>query len=142
MTDVRLGEAGDALACAAILNAWVDATDWMPRVHPPEDVEQHYSDFVFKKREVFVIGCPPTAYIALSDDNFVTSLFCAKPGHGQGKRLLDHAKTLRPQIKLWTFVANTGARRFYEREGFAEAERSNGDNEEKLPDILFRWEAA
>ena len=37
-------------------------------------------------------------------------------------------------------VANTDARRFYEREGFVEAKRSDGDNEEKLPDILYAWQ--
>ena len=89
-----------------------------------------------------MIGRPPTAYIAMSENNFVTSLFCASPGQGHGKRLLDHAKAHRSKLQLWTFVANTGAQRFYSREGFTEVERSDGDNEEKLPDILYRWEAA
>ena len=37
---------GDAAACAAVFNAWVDATEWMPRVHPADDVERHYREHV------------------------------------------------------------------------------------------------
>jgi hypothetical protein len=36
-------------------------------------------------------------------------------------------------------VANEGARRFYARQGFVEIGRSEGENEEGLPDVLFRW---
>ena len=36
----------DAAACAAIFDAWVDATDWMPRVHPPAVVERHFRETV------------------------------------------------------------------------------------------------
>lgn len=43
-------------------------------------------------------------------------------------------------VELWTFVANTGAQSFYRREGFAEMRRTDGDNEEHLPDILYRWQ--
>lgn len=139
---VRPGTASDAAACAAIKNAWIDGTDWMPRVHPADDVERHYREVVFQDRAVFVTGQPVEAYIALSDDNYMTSLFCAQPGRGRGKALLDHAKTTRPELRLWTFVANTGARRFYEREGFAVVDRSDGDNEERLPDLLYWWGAA
>jgi hypothetical protein len=42
---------------------------------------------------------------------------------------------------LWTFVANAGARRFYAREGFVEARRTEGENEEGLPDVLLTWRA-
>ncbi len=142
MTEVvRPGIASDVAACAAIKNAWIDGTDWMPRVHPAEEVEEHYRNVVFQKRAVFVTGDPAEAYIALSGDNYVTSLFCAHPGHGRGKALLDHVKTTRPELRLWTFVANTGAQRFYEREGFAIVDRSDGDNEEDLPDLLYWWRA-
>ncbi|MCF8469656.1 MAG: hypothetical protein K9G30_02600 [Parvibaculum sp.] len=43
-------------------------------------------------------------------------------------------------FSLWTFQANLGARRFYERHGLNEARRTGGtENEEKLPDILYEW---
>lgn len=139
---VKRAGATDAEPCADILNAWIDATDWMPRVHPDDDVRRHYREFVFENREVWVIGNPVQAYVSLDhEDGFVAALYSAKPGQGLGKRLLDHAKTRGQAWKLWTFVANENAQRFYAREGFAESDRSDGDNEENLPDIQFQWRA-
>lgn len=136
---IRNGRPEDARACAGILNGWIDRTPWMPRVHSRQDVIAHYERFVFKKRHVLVTGRPPVAYIALDDEDYVTSLFSSKPGKGAGKALLDHAKLLRDQLHLWTFAANTLARSFYLREGFEEVDRSDGDNEERLPDVKYFW---
>jgi GNAT superfamily N-acetyltransferase len=140
--EVRPARPDDAAACALILNDWIDATEWMPRSRSRETVREHYRDWVFKERAVFVIGNPVSAYIALSQDHFITSLYCAQPGAGRGKALLDYAKGLRPRLSLWTFVANTGARRFYVRESFVELRRTAGENEENLPDLLYRWDAS
>jgi GNAT superfamily N-acetyltransferase len=41
---------------------------------------------------------------------------------------------------LWTFQANAGARRFYERNGFAPVEFTDGAaNEEHEPDVRYEW---
>ena len=37
---IRLASSGDAKACAEIVNNWIDATDWMPRVHSREAIEE------------------------------------------------------------------------------------------------------
>jgi GNAT superfamily N-acetyltransferase len=60
-------------------------------------------------------------------------------GHGVGSKLLHHALAhLQPPVRLYTFQANTGARRFYERNGFKAIAFSDGrDNEERCPDVLF-----
>ncbi len=61
-------------------------------------------------------------------------------GQGIGSRLLDVAKELRPDgLELWTFQANDGARRFYERHGFEAVAMTDGDNEEGAPDVRYRW---
>ena len=62
-------------------------------------------------------------------------------GRGIGTALVDHAKQERPEgLQLWTFESNLGARRFYERHGFVEAERTDGaGNEEGAPDIRYVW---
>ncbi|MEO1680572.1 MAG: GNAT family N-acetyltransferase [Pseudomonadota bacterium] len=144
LLDLRLrqGVAEDAPACAAILNSWIDATPWMPRVHPADDVVRHYREDVFAKRVVWVAGDPVLGFLALdTETGLVTALYVGAPGQGIGTALLDRAKESRSELELWTFVANEGARRFYAREGFGEVRRTEGDNEERLPDILFRWEA-
>jgi putative acetyltransferase len=138
--DLRRAEASDAEACGDILNAWIDARDWMPRVHAPEDVRAFYRDFVLPHREVWVTGDPVEAFLAMdAEGTTVTSLYVARPGRGIGKALLDHAKVGRDRLSLWTFQANEGARRFYAREGLAEVRMTEGDNKEGLPDVLLEW---
>ena len=70
----------------------------------------------------------------------VTALYVAQPGQGRGKALLDHAKDQETGLTLWTFIANQRARRFYAREGFSEVGRTEGDNEEGLPDMRLSWD--
>jgi GNAT superfamily N-acetyltransferase len=62
-------------------------------------------------------------------------------GRGIGSRLLEQAKSvLGSPIRLYTFQANHGARRFYERHGFHVVAFGDGsDNEERCPDVLYEW---
>lgn len=44
-------------------------------------------------------------------------------------------------LNLWTFQRNRRARRFYELNGFAAVRETDGSsNEEKEPDVLYRWQ--
>ncbi len=82
-------------------------------------------------------------FIARSDA-MVQSLYVRKDAQGQGigTQLLEDAKQRVDHLELWTFQANTGAQRFYQRHGFSEAERTDGTgNEEGLPDIRFVWKS-
>lgn len=61
-------------------------------------------------------------------------------GEGIGSRLIDLAKRESPAgLELWMFESNVGAQRFYERHGFVEVGRTDGDNEEGSPDVRYRW---
>jgi GNAT superfamily N-acetyltransferase len=138
---VRRARPEEADLCGDILNAWIDARAWMPRIHSAEDVRGFYRDFVFSNRDVWVVGDPVQGFLALDQAGaMVTALYVATPGRGIGKALLDHAKSGRQSLDLWTFVANGKARAFYAREGFVEIRQTPGDNEEGLPDVLLRWE--
>ena len=137
---IRPATPGDAPACAAILNAWIDATPWMPRVHPPDDVERHYRESVLPQQRVFVAERDGRidGFVAVAPNGEMVSALYLAPearGRGLGPALLDAVRD-GPQ-RLWTFQANEGARRFYLREGFREIRRTEGDNEEGLPDILL-----
>ncbi len=143
LPDIRPARVEDTDACADILNDWIDGRDWMPRVHTPQAVRDFYRDFVFPRRDLYVAGEPPVGFMALDrDEDFVTALYVAEPGRGLGKRFLDFAKAGRAVLRLWTFQANLAAQAFYKREGFVEERRTDGENEEALPDVLLRWEAA
>lgn len=142
MTEAKVRPAlpSDAFACAAIHHAWIENTSWMPKLHRLEDVQRFYSDHLLPETRVFVVGNPPDAYMSLDRGSCITALYCARPGQGLGKALLDNAKSLAQSLSLWTFDANTNAQRFYEREGFKAIRRTDGDNEEGLPDILYQWD--
>ncbi|CAN0600868.1 unnamed protein product [Ectocarpus sp. 12 AP-2014] len=143
VVSIRPAVRKDAALCAGILNDWIDALDWVPRVHAHDDVTAFYQDVVFEKRDLFVAGDPVTGFVALDcEAEFVSALYVATPGQGTGKQLLDFAKRGADALELWTFQLNDGARRFYKREGFEETRTTDGDNEEGLPDVLCRWERA
>lgn len=142
---IRQGGPADAEACAGIVNDWIDDTPWMPRIHTRDEIRA----FVRKQipeRVVLVAerDCVVTGYLTLTPDDIVFALYVARSerGRGTGKTLMDAAKAARPGgLTLWAFRHNLGARRFYAREGFVEIRRTDGDNEEGLPDILFGWSA-
>jgi GNAT superfamily N-acetyltransferase len=58
---------------------------------------------------------------------------------GIGRRLVDQAKARQDALRLWCFADNVDGQRFYQAQGFAEERRTAGENEARLPDILFRW---
>jgi GNAT superfamily N-acetyltransferase len=64
-------------------------------------------------------------------------------GRGIGSRLLAHALATAPRpVRLYTFQQNAGARRFYERHGFAPIAFADGSgNEERCPDVLYDYAA-
>ncbi len=62
---------------------------------------------------------------------------------GVGAALLARARAVSPGgLALWCFVRNRPARAFYAREGFIEAEETDGSgNEEREPDVRLVWRA-
>ncbi|RDL50548.1 putative N-acetyltransferase YjaB [Ensifer sp. M14] len=146
-TVCRPATQGDMRACTDILNRWIDATAWMPRIHDRADVERYYRETVFPERTVIVAERDDriAGFMALASDHYVTALYIDAPdrGMGVGRDLLSTAKTLSQQeLNLWTFEANARAQRFYEGQGFSVVRRTDGDNEESLPDILYHWRGA
>jgi len=62
---------------------------------------------------------------------------------GAGSQLIDAAKaSVIGALELWCFQANERARRFYEARGFSPIRFTEGaDNEERMPDVRYRWKA-
>jgi len=116
-----------------------------PPAHSPEEVRSWFVSHVLADMEVWVAegGAGRIAGLLVLDGEWLEQLY-VDPGHtgrGIGSALLRFAQRRRPEgLRLWSFVSNTGAQRFYERHGFAEAERTDGrDNEERSPDVLYEW---
>lgn len=116
-----------------------------PPVHTDEQVRAWFHELVRSHRETWVAHVDEVIIgLLVLDDDWVDQLYVdpSWTGKGVGSRLLALARTRRPErLRLWTFQANTAARRFYERHGFVEAEKTDGDNEEGAPDVLYEWSA-
>lgn len=138
----RAATAEDAQALALILGDWLRATGWMPVLHTREE-DLGFLRHLIATTEVMVAeDGAPLGFLAL-DGGEVRALYLAPGarGRGIGRALLAVAKARRNRLALWVFEANPRAVAFYAREGFAVERRTEGDNEEGLPDLLMTWEA-
>ena len=131
----------DAAALAAILRDWIHEVPWMPRLHTPEE-DLGFLHHLIETRQVVVARSPePQGFIAVAEGE-VDALYLAPQARnrGIGAALLRQAKAAQSTLTLWTFQANTGARRFYARHGFVETLQTDGSgNAERLPDVRLQW---
>lgn len=145
MTELALrpGLPSDIPACAALLQGWLDAAPWMPDLHDLAETTEWMRDSLFPDTAVTVVGSEAVcAMMAVSPQGVVQQIVVApdQRGQGLGQRLLARAKAAHPGgLSLWCFEANTAALRFYAREGFRETRRTEGENDEGLPDVLLAW---
>lgn len=106
------------------------------------------TDTVIPRLECWLAERAPDTVVALMvlDADWIDQLYVEPEltGAGIGSELIAVAKRERPGgLRLWTFVSNEGAQRFYLRHGFREVERTDGSgNEERAPDIRFAWTPA
>ncbi|MEX3014915.1 N-acetyltransferase family protein [Gymnodinialimonas hymeniacidonis] len=140
---IRPAEAPDMVACAEITSDWIATRNWARDLHTADEVMAFYTGPVFETRETWVAGDPVDGFYTWhAEDGEVTALMARTPGRGIGKALLDHAKATYGTFVLFVMQDNTRAWSFYLREGLVEVSRTDGDNEEGLPDVLMKWEAA
>lgn len=128
------------------LASWRVTFDFAPG-HPDDDVRRWLATELVPNHETWVAADPRddgriVALMALSDEK-VEQLYVAPEwiGLGLGRRFLALAKARRPDgLDLYCFQVNTFARRFYEGHGFVPIAFGDGSgNEEKQPDVLYRW---
>ena len=117
---------------------------WLAGLHTPEEDRVFFREHVYPNSVVqgAFEGAALLGFIALRA-GWIDQLYVApgQQGRGVGSRLMALAKAASPVLQLWTFQRNAGARRFYEHLGFVPIEERDGsDNEEREPDIRYRWE--
>ncbi|HEX6655553.1 MAG TPA: GNAT family N-acetyltransferase, partial [Candidatus Limnocylindria bacterium] len=141
---IRKAMAGDA---DAIADTWLAAfreTYAFPPAHADAEVRDWVRTGLLPSTEtwVAVVAASVVGFMSLRE-HWVEQLYVRQPwtGRGIGSRLLALAQQRRPDgLELWTFQVNAGARRFYERHGFALAEMTDGAaNEERQPDVRYAW---
>lgn len=141
MTVLRPATPLDAGDVGAILSAWIDETPWMPRIHTrAEDIS--FAGMMVERGWVTVAEEQTMTGFMAREGAIIHALYVAPDARGQGvgSCLLTEAQHSADHLSLWTFQENTRAQTFYERHGFAETMRTEGDrNDEGLPDILYQW---
>jgi len=144
---LRAATASDAEQVAEVLlSSRCAFLPYAPLTHRDEEVSSWIRDVLIPGGGVTVatevtsvLGILATA--SETGVSWINQLY-VRPGHvgrGIGSRLLEHALgSLSAPVRLYTFQANAGARRFYERHGFKSIACTDGSaNEERCPDVLY-----
>ena len=147
MSRIELRRATDADADAVgtiFLESFRATYATFTRAHPDDEVREYVRDILIAQHETWVATDDGTVIgmMALAPGWVDAALHRTRsPGRGHGRKLLDLAKERSDgDLQLWTFQVNERARRFYERNGFAIAEMTDGaNNQEREPDIRYAW---
>ena len=124
---------------------------YAPLVHTPAEVRAWVGEFlvppggsVVAELNAAIVGVVSTERRDSCSWILQMAVDPAHVGNGIGSMLLQHVLGACPlPIRLYTFQANAGARRFYERHGFRPIDFSDGqENEERCPDALYELAAA
>jgi len=133
--------AKDAQEVGLILHSWLQNTRWVPKLHTRNEIIG-FADSMIARGWVTVARRRRVAGFLAREAGFVHALYLSDEmrGQGIGRALIARAKAEEEMLTLWTFLANTDAQQFYQREGFQEVTRTDGSgNDEKLPDICYQW---
>jgi GNAT superfamily N-acetyltransferase len=144
-TIVRRATPADAEEAAAVFTASFASMTFVPKLHTADEDRAFVRNLIDTKetwvaeREGHITG------LACIDGGWLEQLYVDPTRHnsGTGSKLFNRLTEQHPiGFQLWTFQANAGARRFYERHGCALVRLTDGaDNEEKTPDALYVWPA-
>ena len=117
---------------------------YLPGLHTEDEIRGWFTRRVQEVPDGFRVARSagrPVGYIFLFEDK-LDDLYVLPDwqGRGVGSALLATAKSLSPQrLELSTFQQNMRARAFYEARDFREVGRTDGMNEEGLPDVQYEW---
>jgi GNAT superfamily N-acetyltransferase len=144
----RPGEAGEVAAVHILSRRAAEKAGHIPpSVHTDDEIRSWVADHLMKSCDVWIAlaGRRTVAMMALEGD-LLDQLYVApgRQSRGVGATMLKLAKVLSPAgLRLFTFTSNAPARRFYEAHGFSAIEFNDGSrNEERAPDVLYRWTPA
>jgi putative acetyltransferase len=125
--------------------AFDERLPWLAGLHTPAADRAFFRDRVFVDCEVWgAFDEDLVGFIAFREgwiDQFY--VLPERQRQGAGGVLLQIAKESWSVLSLWTFQRNAAARLFYEKRGFVAVEETDGGrNEEREPDVLYRWRPA
>jgi GNAT superfamily N-acetyltransferase len=140
---IRRATLADADAAAAVFTAAFASMRFVPKLHSVDEDRAFVRGLIAEKEVWLAVRGGAVLGLACWHDGWLEQLYVDPRHHGEGTgtALLEHVMREHPDgLQLWTFQANTGARRFYERHGFMLAELTDGArNEEQTPDARYEW---
>ncbi|MFF2727983.1 GNAT family N-acetyltransferase [Streptomyces sp. NPDC058008] len=146
---LRAATAGDAEGITRVfLASRAAALPGLLRVHSDEDTLAWITQVLLPGTRTWVAEGEPGEVLGFASlDGDVLDQLYLRPDslrRGIGTLLLERVKEAsRGKLSLYTFQRNSAARAFYERHGFVAVAYDDGSrNEEKEPDVLYRWAAA
>jgi len=136
----------DADAIANVYSTSFHLLTFPPMLHTIEDHRWFIANVILKECEVTVAEDESGIVAFLARKGEEDRLLYTRPdriGMGAGTQLIDAGMASGiAALELWCFQANERARRFYEARGFRPIRFTDGaDNEERMPDIRYRWES-
>lgn len=142
---VRMAGAKDADGIARVFSPSLRLLSFLPELHTVGEDREFIASVILPACEVTLVENEGKILAFLAREGEEIRLLYTHPdyiGQGAGSLLIEAAKKSGVlALELWCFQANRRARRFYERHGFrAERFTDGANNEEKMPDIRYRWE--
>lgn len=144
---LRPAVAEDSEAIARVFSPSLRLLSFLPALYTPAQERRFIADVIMKDCAVTLAEQGGSVVSFLARDREEIRLLHTHPdfiGRGAGALLLTAAKASGvAALELWCFQANRRARRFYEAHGFRPIAFTDGArNEEKLPDLRYRWARA
>ena len=135
----------DAQGIAAVFTPSFRLLTFLPMLHTPEENRRFIEDVILRTCDVTIAEDDRGIVSFLARAGGEIRLLYTHPaciGSGAGSLLIDAAKSSGVDaLELWCFQANQRARHFYEARGFRAIRFTDGaDNEEKTPDVRYRWQ--
>jgi len=143
--EIRQAVNADADAIADVFSPSLRLLTFLPELHTPDEDRWFIANIIMNECDVTLAEREGLVISFLARQREEISLLHTHPDHigkGAGSLLVNAAKSHGPPIlELWCFQANMRARKFYERHGFLPVEFTDGArNEEKMPDVRYRWQ--
>jgi GNAT superfamily N-acetyltransferase len=141
--EIRRATAADADDAASAFSASFRSMTFVPKMHSDAEDLAFIRQLISQKECWIAVFGGRVIGIACYHAGWLEQLYVDPVLHnrGAGTLLLNRVMDEHPEgFQFWAFQANTGARRFYERNGWVAVEFTDGrGNEEKTPDVRYEW---
>ena len=142
---LRLAVSTDAEEIADLFSTSFRLLTFLPPLHTRDEDRAYVRDILLPQQRITVALSYDEGIVGFlaEREGWINQLYVRSDslGRGIGSLLMADAKSRNPNLTLWCFLENLRARRFYEKHGFIEVDRTDGrGNEAKRPDIRYRWE--